>query len=357
MAPVIAPQTDAQAIPLVFRDDSTDATKIIDGKATATLLEQQLKEELADHPVFKDTPPTLQVMWVGQDTASKIYVGNKVRGGKEAGVDVHLYPTRTEDRKDYTQPVPGSITEVESVISQYNHSPAIDGIIVQSPLPVPGVSKDDMEGLFEDVDPIKDVDGFTDHNLNLLKEKRAGLISCTPLGAMYLINGVIASGAELPNNSKAVVFGRSKHTGQPIATMLEHQGFDVTMFGSKTHTEDEKRELSAQADVVVSAVGSPKPGQTPHRITTDYVKKGAIVIDIGMRQGPDGKTQGDVDLESVMGKAGYVNPTPRGTGPMTVMALLVNTVIAAHHRRARETVLPATAQQVWAVAKQREMGF
>lgn len=278
--------------------------KLLDGKTLGLELQAALRirvEQLAAAGV----QPALTVILVGEDPASKVYVSNKVKSCERTGIrsEMLVYPA------DVAQSV------ILDKISELNRDPAIDGILVQLPLPAHFDEKAVLEAIFAD----KDVDGFHAENVGALHQGRPRFIPCTPYGVMKLLEkgGVDLSGKE------AVVVGRSNIVGKPMAALLLAAGATVTICHSRTtdlafHTR--------RADIVVAAVGRPQ------MITGDMIKPGAVVIDVGINRLPNGKLCGDVDFASVQEKASLITPVPGGVGPMTITMLLTNTVEAAERR-------------------------
>ena len=275
--------------------------KIIDGKAIAQEVRAEWKVR-ADALIARGITPGLAVIIVGEDAASKVYVGNKVKACAELG----LYSEHIALPADTPQ-----ATLLEK-IAGLNTDPAIHGILVQLPLP----KHIDSERVLEAIDPHKDVDGFHPMNVGALVTGNPLLRPCTPYGAMKLLEKM---GVEI-EGKHAVVVGRSNIVGKPMALMLLHKNATVTICTSKTrdlarHTLD--------ADILVVATGKAK------MITGDMIKPGAAVIDVGINRMDNGKLCGDVDFDSAKEVAGYLTPVPGGVGPMTITMLVANTVEAA----------------------------
>ena len=275
--------------------------RILDGKALAAQVRAGLKGKI-DALVRRGVQPGLAVILAGDDAASKVYVRNKTHACEEVGV--------RSQQIDY----PASVTQEELIgrIRKLNADPAVHGILVQLPLPQPI----DAARVLAAVAPEKDVDGFHQANLGALLAGRPGVVPCTPLGCLRLIEhaGVTIAG------SHAVVVGRSNIVGKPVAQLLLQRDATVTICHSKT------RDLAAvcrSADILVAAIGRAK------FITADMVKPGACVIDVGINRLPDGKLAGDVDTERVKDVAGWITPVPGGVGPMTIAMLLENCLNAA----------------------------
>jgi len=274
---------------------------LIDGNALARSIRDDVSRRVA-LLARRGVIPGLAVVLVGDDAASSVYVRNKVKDCAEVGI------VSTLDR------LPADTTEAALLarIAQLNADPAIHGILVQLPLP----KHIDEHRVIEAISPAKDADGFHVSNVGLLLTGKPLFRPCTPYGVMKMLEH---AGAKL-DGSEAVVIGRSNIVGKPQALMLLAAGATVTVCHSRT------RDLAShtrRADVLVAAVG--RPGL----VTADMVKPGAIVIDVGMNRGADGKLCGDVDFAGVREVAGAITPVPGGVGPMTRAMLLVNTIEAA----------------------------
>lgn len=274
---------------------------IINGKEIA----QKVLDEVAGEVISlknSGVSPGLAVVIVGQDAPSQVYVRNKRAACKKAGVEsfAHDLPART--RED----------ELLSLIDRLNGDDRVHGILVQLPLP----SHIDEGKVLERISPSKDVDGFHPVNMGKLILGKAGLRPCTPSGIMKLID---STGMNL-KGARAAVVGRSNIVGKPVAMMLLERHATVTICHSRT------RDLGAEvksADIVVAAIGKPK------FIRGEWIKSGAIVIDVGINRLPDGTLVGDVDFEEARKNASAITPVPGGVGPMTIAMLLKNTVEAA----------------------------
>ena len=277
------------------------AAQILDGKSLAASIRAEPKREVAAL-VQRGVRPGLAVILAGDDPASKVYVRNKTHACEEVGV--------RSQQIDY----PASVTQEELIagISKLNADPAVHGILMQLPLPK-GI---DAARLLEPIAPAKDVDGFHEANLGALMAGRPGVVPCTPLGCMRLIEraGVQVAGRH------AVVLGRSNIVGKPLAQLLLQRDATVTICHSKSgHLAD----FTRQADILIAAVGRAK------LVTDAMVKPGACVLDVGINRLPDGKLAGDVDFEAVRPIAGWITPVPGGVGPMTIAMLLENCIRAA----------------------------
>ncbi len=283
---------------------------LIDGKRQAESLRQRVSERVAEL-ARQGVTPGLAVVLVGENPASQVYVRNKARQTVEAGMRSF----------DHTLPATASQAELLALVARLNADPDVDGILVQLPLP-PQI---DAQKVIEAIDPAKDVDGFHPVNAGRLATGAPGLVPCTPLGCLMLIRSVRRDLAGL----EAVVVGRSNIVGKPMAQLLIGESCTVTIAHSKT------RDLPAvcrRADILVAAVGRPE------MIRGDWIKPGAIVIDVGINRvpaAPEGKTRlvGDVAYEEAREAASAVTPVPGGVGPMTIACLLANTVTAACRRR------------------------
>jgi methylenetetrahydrofolate dehydrogenase (NADP+) / methenyltetrahydrofolate cyclohydrolase len=285
---------------------------IIDGKAYAAGLRARIAEAVGDLS-REGILPGLAVVLVGEDPASQIYVRNKARQTAEAGM------------RSFEHVLPASTSEAEllGLVEKLNADPAVDGILVQLPLP----KQIDAQKVIEAIDPGKDVDGFHPINAGKLMTGVPGFVSCTPLGCLLLIRSVRPNLAGLD----AVVVGRSNIVGKPMAQLLIGQSCTVTIAHSKTR---DLAEVCRRADILVAAVGRPE------LVRGDWVKPGAIVIDVGINRVPnpgagEGKTRvvGDVAFSEAAAHAGAITPVPGGVGPMTIACLLRNTLEAASHRR------------------------
>jgi methylenetetrahydrofolate dehydrogenase (NADP+)/methenyltetrahydrofolate cyclohydrolase len=283
---------------------STTAAKILDGKALAARVRAGLATEAA-RLTAKGVTPGLAVVLVGEDPASEVYVRNKTKACHEAGF-------RTFDHK---LPATTSQSDLLALVARLNDDPEVDGILVQLPLPK-GI---DARRVLLAVAPRKDVDGFHPDNLGRLLMGQPRFIACTPFGIMKLIEeaGLPLAGAE------AVIVGRSNIVGKPMAALLIASDATVTVCHSKT------RDLPGvvrRADLVIAALGR---AQT---VKGDWIKPGAVVIDVGTNRGADGKLVGDVDFAAASTRASAITPVPGGVGPMTIAMLLSNTLLSARMR-------------------------
>ncbi len=273
--------------------------QILDGKAVAAAVKAEVAAQVAE----LGRRPGLATVLVGDDPASHSYVRGKRRDAEECGmVSVH-----------HELPATVAQSEIAALVESLNADPAVDGILVQLPLPE-GL---DSQAITERIDPGKDVDGLHPHNLGLLVLDRPGLRPCTPSGVMRILDhyDIPTSGTE------AIVVGRSFLVGRPMALLLSAKGADATVTIAHSRTKD-LTETVARADIVVAAVG------VPRLITGAMIKPGATVIDVGINR-VDGKLAGDVDFESAVEVAGAITPVPGGVGPMTRAMLMANTLAAA----------------------------
>lgn len=271
---------------------------LIDGKSIAATLRAKVAQgvrKLAQ-------PPGLAAILVGDDPASAVYVAGKAKACAEVGITSFLHR------------LPATISEAElfDLIEQLNQDRAVSGILLQLPLP----KTLDARQFISLIDPAKDVDGLGPVNYGLLAAGLPAAIPCTPLGCLYLIRTV----SPVLAGKRALVIGRSALVGKPMAELLVQQDCTVTIAHSKSV---DLPALCREADIVVAAVG--RPGL----VRGDWIKPGAIVIDVGITRSAEGKLQGDVAFAEVAAVAGAVTPVPGGVGPMTIACLLVNTLIAA----------------------------
>lgn len=279
-----------------------EAANIIDGKAIARKLRESIKRHvevlIEDHKIL----PGLAVVLVGDDPASAVYVNNKEKAAKEVGMRgfVHRMPQNT------------SQDELLKLVHALNADPKVHGILVQMPLP----KQIDSATVLKALDPAKDVDGLHIENMGRLMADIPGLVPCTPMGCIILIKSIVPNLTGL----HAVVIGRSHLVGKPVGQLLLRENCTVTTCHSRTPNI---AAVAKQADILIVAVGK------PHLVKKDWVKPGAIVIDVGINRMDDGKLAGDVDFDGVSKVAGHITPVPGGVGPMTIACLLGNTVAAA----------------------------
>lgn len=281
------------------------AATLIDGKMIASQIRQQLKTEIDVFRSEHGVQPGLAVVLVGDDPASQVYVRGKEKACAEVGI-------RSERHE---LPAHASPEEILHLVRRLAADDQVHGILVQLPLPV-GI---DPNPIIAAVPPEKDVDGFHPQNMGNLLTGNTGLVPCTPAGIMELIR---RTGID-PTGKRAVVIGRSNIVGKPIALLLLAADATVTLCHSRT--EDLAEEVR-RADIVVAAVGRPE------LIKGDWIKPGAVVIDVGINRTSEGKLVGDVEFASARENAGYITPVPGGVGPMTIAMLLKNTLQAAKNQ-------------------------
>ncbi len=276
--------------------------ELIDGK----LVSQSVRDEVSGHvaQLKNDTGvvPGLAAILVGEDPASEIYVRNKRKACEKVGIysEEHNLPSGTTEE------------ELLSLVNKLNEDEKIHGILVQLPLP----DHINETKILRTVSPLKDVDGFHPYNVGLLVEGNPRFVSCTPNGIIKMLDyyNIDIKGKEV------VVVGRSKIVGKPVSLLLLHRHGTVTICHSRTKPLED---VTKRADILVAAIGR------ANFITGDMVKKGVVVIDVGINRKDDGKITGDVDFESVEKKASYITPVPGGVGPMTIAMLLYNTYLSA----------------------------
>lgn len=275
--------------------------QIIDGKAISAQIKDELKEQVAALKK-KGISVCLAVIQVGNDPASSVYVGNKKKACAYIGIESLAYELPEETPQE----------ELLALIGELNDRTDVDGILVQLPLPA-HINEDAVIGA---IDPDKDVDGFHPQSVGALCIGRSGFVSCTPAGIIQLLK---RSGIEIAGK-ECVIVGRSNIVGKPMALLLLRENGTVTVAHSRTV---QLAEVTKRADILVAAVGKPK------FITKDYVKDGAVVIDVGIHRKEDGKLCGDVDYDDVAPVVSAITPVPGGVGPMTIAMLMYNCVEAA----------------------------
>jgi methylenetetrahydrofolate dehydrogenase (NADP+)/methenyltetrahydrofolate cyclohydrolase len=282
---------------------------LIDGKARAAALRAEVADGVALFTAKHGRAPGLTVVLIGDDAASAVYVGSKGKATREVGMisGEHRLPASTSE------------ADLLALIATLNADPAVDGILVQLPLP----AHIDADKVIAAIDPAKDVDGFHPINAGRLAIGQQALVPCTPSGCMLMIREALGN----ISGMEAVVIGRSNIVGKPMAALLTAASATVTIAHSRT------RDLAAQvarADIVVAAVG------VTHLVKGEWIKPGACVIDVGMNRIllDNGKTRltGDVDFDGAVSRAGWITPVPGGVGPMTIACLLANTLQAATAR-------------------------
>jgi len=284
--------------------------QVIDGKAFAATLREDIAKGVAEFVARSGRKPGLAVVLVGEDPASQVYVRSKHKACLAAGMESfeHRLPADTAQE------------DLLALVETLNADPAVDGILVQ--LPLPGGM--DENAVIQAIDPDKDVDGFTTASAGRLLTGLPGFVACTPLGCLMLLKNRLG---DLSGKS-AVVIGRSNIVGKPMAQLLLRESCTVTVAHSRTA---DLPAVVRQADIVVAAVGRPE------MVKGDWLKPGATVIDVGINRVPaaeEGKTRlvGDVDFSSASDVAGAITPVPGGVGPMTIACLLYNTLEAAKRR-------------------------
>lgn len=289
-------------------------TVVVDGMALADTLRAEMASEVASLVARGQRPPQLTVVLVGDDPASRSYIKGKQRACARIGAAA----------AEYLLPESTSQKELLDLIDRLNADDAVDGILVQLPLP----KHISPEAVAEAIDPAKDVDALHPLNFGRLLLGNAKLVSCTPLGVMAVLE---RHGVELAGRH-AVVIGRSNIVGKPVSILLQQRNATVTMCHSKTRNLPE---LCRMADVLVAAVGSPR------MVKADWIKPGAAVMDVGVSE-VDGKLIGDVDFEAAIGTAGIITPSRRGIGPMTITMLLRNTLTAYAIRHPEIALAPGS---------------
>lgn len=275
------------------------SAKIIDGKLLSASLKEEMKAQVVELEAKYGRKPCLAVIIVGEDPASQSYVRGKIKAAEFVGMDSRLIE------------LPATISEntLMSLIADLNADGVVDGILVQLPLP----KHINTSRVIEAIVPMKDVDGFHPMNVANLWLGLDCMVPCTPKGIMKILEYIGVN----PDGKKAVVVGRSNIVGKPIAKLLLDANATVTF--AHTHTADLKA-TCLEADILVVAAGS------LGLVKGDMVKPGAVVIDVGIGRGADGKLRGDVDFESASEQASYITPVPGGVGPMTITMLMANTI-------------------------------
>lgn len=275
--------------------------KIIDGKHISNVVKEELISQVEDLKE-KGVHPGLAVVLVGDNPASKVYVGSKKKSCQQIGIKSFSYEMTNEV----------SEKELLDLIHTLNKDEAVHGILVQLPLP----KHIDEQKVLLAIDPKKDVDGFHPMSVGALVVGAKGFVSCTPAGIIELLK---RSNVDI-EGKHCVVVGRSNIVGKPISMLLLKEHGTVTICHSRTKNLGE---IVKQADIIVAAVGVPK------LITKDMIKKGAVIIDVGMNRLDNGKLCGDVDFEGCIQEASLITPVPGGVGPMTIAMLMKNCVISA----------------------------
>jgi methylenetetrahydrofolate dehydrogenase (NADP+)/methenyltetrahydrofolate cyclohydrolase len=279
---------------------------LIDGKALAAIRKEQLKQQIQEYTHQGNQAPGLAVVIVGENPASLIYVTNKRKACDAVGIRSYQYnlPTKTDK---------GALL---NLINELNNSQDVDGILIQLPLP-PHIDSDEI---LEAVNPNKDVDGFHPYNLGCLAQKRPKLRPCTPLGIINLLNYY-----QLPIAGKnAVVIGRSNIVGKPMCLELLLAGATVTVCHSLTN---DLQHFVEHADLLILATGK------QDLVQAEWLKEHQVVVDVGIHRLENGRIRGDIDFFNAQAKVSWITPVPGGVGPMTIVSLLENTLLAAELRR------------------------
>ena len=272
--------------------------QLIDGKLISTQIKDELKAEVAQLKE-KGMIPCLAVIQVGNDPASSVYVNNKKKACAYIGIESLSY----ELEENITQ------EELLSIVDELNHNEMVNGILVQLPLP----KHIDEEAVIQAIAPEKDVDGFHPETVGNMCIGSKGFLSCTPAGVIQLLK---RSNIEI-EGKECVVVGRSNIVGKPMAILLLRENGTVTITHSRTK---DLQEVTKRADILVAAIGKPK------FITKEYIKEGAVVIDVGINRNEENKLCGDVDFDDVIDKVSAITPVPGGVGPMTIAMLMNNCV-------------------------------
>lgn len=289
------------------------SAEILNGREIAKEIQSETKRKVADFVAQENAQVTLAAVLVGEDPASQVYVRNKERACKRVGIKSQLIRMSSDATTELL------LAKVEEL----NNDAAINGILVQLPLP----DQIDARRVLDAIDPAKDVDAFHPHNVGLISQGRHRFLPCTPHGIVQMLKryGITTTGKTV------CVIGRSDIVGKPMAMMLGGHGIGLgSEFANATVTLCHSRtidlkETVARADIVVAAIGKPK------FVTADMVKPGAVVVDVGINRTDDGLV-GDVDFDGVQTTAGYITPVPGGVGPLTVTMLLENTLEAARQQ-------------------------
>lgn len=281
------------------------SAQILDGKALAAEIRSEVKTQVAAL-AEKGVSTALAVILVGDDSASQVYVRNKIKACADTGIR----------SLEFRMPAETTQQQLLAKIAELNADESVDGILVQLPLP----KQINADAVISAIDPAKDVDGFHVANAGALVTGKQGFVPCTPFGVMRLVE---KSGVN-PRGKSAVIVGRSNIVGKPMALLLLAADATVTVAHSCT---PDLSAVTRNADILVAAVGRAK------LIKADMVKPGAVVIDVGMNRDENGKLCGDVDFAEVKEVAGSITPVPGGVGPMTIAMLMQNTVLAAQMRR------------------------
>lgn len=287
--------------------------KIIDGKLIAATIKKEIAAEVAAMIDSGQDAPHLAAVIVGEDGASLTYVASKEKACQSVGMVSSVYKLKENSSEE----------DVLNTVKFLNEDPEIDGYIVQLPMP----SHINETKIIQSINPNKDVDGFTMQNIGLMQLGEPCFLPATPYGILELLK---RSGVEV-SGKHVVVLGRSNIVGTPVSVMLSRKGVDATVTMCHTKTKNIE-EISRQADILIVAVGQ------PHFVKADMVKEGAVVVDVGIHRIKDNSEKGyhiigDVDFDEVYKKASKITPVPGGVGPMTIVSLLHNTLLAAKKNR------------------------
>ncbi len=285
---------------------------ILDGKAIAEALRQKTAASVDQFKALWNSTPCLAAVLVGDDPASHVYVRNKEKACKKTGIDSKVIRLPADTTQE----------QLLAMVAGLNSDPSVNGILVQLPLP----KHLNAEQVVSAIAPSKDVDAFHPQTLGLMIRERPLFLPCTPAGVVHMLES-----AQLPlAGLEAVVLGRSLIVGRPLALMLLQKNMTVTICHSKTRSLPE---VVRRADLVVAAIGRAE------YVKGDWIKPGAIVVDVGMNRRADGTLCGDVEFDSAAAVASLITPVPGGVGPMTIAKLLENVLVAAsHQRRSNSTV-------------------
>lgn len=282
--------------------------KLINGKEISQNIKDRVKAEVDELKHKNKRLPKLTVILVGDDQASKVYVRNKERGCQYTGILSDIIRRDNDCSQD----------ELLEIIDQLNKDDSVDGILVQLPLP----KQIDEQAVIEAIDPAKDVDGFHPANVAKLFLGEEGMVPCTPAGMLEMLQAIDYD----LDGKEVVVVGRSNIVGKPVALLCLRNNATVTI--AHSHTKN-LSEVTSRADVLIAAIGQPK------FFTKDYIKEGAVVLDVGMDRDENNKLCGDVDFDNVKDKCLAITPVPGGVGPMTIAMLLSNTLKAYKNREER----------------------
>jgi methylenetetrahydrofolate dehydrogenase (NADP+)/methenyltetrahydrofolate cyclohydrolase len=279
------------------------SAKVLDGKALAAQVKQEVAARVAAVKA-RGVTPGLAVVLVGDDPASAVYVKSKTKDARECGIEA----------TDHRLPADTSQQALLALVAKLGADPSVHGILVQLPLP----GHLDSNAVIESIPAHKDVDGLHPENLGRLAQGRPRFVACTPQGCMHLLT---LAGAKL-EGANAVVIGRSVLVGRPVSYLLSNASATVTLTHSKTN---DLPAIVRSSDIVIAALGKPE------FVRGEWIKPGAVVIDVGINRLPSGKLIGDVEYQAAAARASAITPVPGGVGPMTRACLLQNTVLAAEH--------------------------